>query len=203
MARGDEFEGTGSEPVGEGEQPNGPIDPTSIGGSDGDFDPAIHVGRDKRNNDGSYTRKRGRKAGSGSGGSGSSRKASNLADATATLSRTFLMLHLGISAATKTPEMALDQSEADLLAEATVNVLREFDIKPDPKVEAVFGLIIAAGTVYGPRFYLVKMRQKTEAAEANVGRTQTYEPERDPKTGEPIFDIPITPTVAPGSGTQI
>lgn len=202
MARSDEFEGTGNKPIGESVKPDEPIDPTTIGGSDGGFNPAIHVGRDKRNADGSFTRKRGRKAGSGSGGAGSSRKASNLADATATLSRTLLMLHLGISAATKTPEMALDQSEADLLAEATVNVLREFDIQPNPKAEAIIGLIVAAGTVYGPRYYLINARQKTEKAASDT-RTQTYEPERDPQTGEPKFDIPAYPTTAPGSTTQI
>lgn len=108
------------------------------------------------------------------------------------------MVHIGLSAVTKTPEMTLDQAEADLLAEATVNVLREFDIKPDPRAEAVIGLIVAAGTVYGPRVYLVKARQKTE----RETRTQTYNPEADNHEGVKI-DIPVFPTVAPGSGTQI
>jgi hypothetical protein len=112
------------------------------------------------------------------------------------------MLHLGISAATKTPEMVLEQSEADLLAEATVNVMREFDIKADPRAEAVIGLIVAAGTVYGPRVYNIKHRQKEEAKVAKAVRTETYEPERDTTAG-PIFDAPAWTTQAPGSGAQI
>jgi hypothetical protein len=75
-----------------------------------------------------------------------------------------MMLHLGIAGATKTPEMALDEDESKLLANATVNLLSEFDIRPDPKVEAAFGLIIAAGSVYGPRFYLINKRRAEEKA---------------------------------------
>jgi hypothetical protein len=72
------------------------------------------------------------------------------------------MLHLGIANVAKVPEFIIDQDESDLLANATVNVLEQFDIKPDPKVEAMFGLIVAAGTVYGPRFYMVKKRRQEE-----------------------------------------
>src|SRR4051794_27928384 len=92
------------------------IDPASLGGTAGgsgdDFDPAIHVGRDKRNADGSYTRKRGRRGsgGSGAGSGGRKSKASgDLKDATEALSRTLLYLHVGIASATKAAEMALEQ----------------------------------------------------------------------------------------------
>lgn len=60
--------------------------------------------------------------------------------------------------------MLLEPGEADMLAAASVNVLDQFDIRPDPKIEAIFGLIIAAGTVYAPRYYLVRKRTAEERA---------------------------------------
>lgn len=169
MANGtDEYAGTGTG----GDA--GSIDPASLAnsgdsngtGSDGEFDPEIHVARDKRNADGSYTRKRGRKSGSGNGGSNTTaRKAKgDLSGAVDSLSRTLIIFHMGIASATKAPEMELDKQEADLLANATANVLSEFDIRPDPKVEAIFGLITACGMVYGPRVYSIRKRREDESS---------------------------------------
>jgi hypothetical protein len=61
--------------------------------------------------------------------------------------------------------LALDNSEAENLAKATATVLTEFDIRPDPKVEAVIGLVTAAGLIYGPRVYLITERKKQETQE--------------------------------------
>jgi hypothetical protein len=72
---------------------------------------------------------------------------------------------VGIAAATKTPEMVLQDAEASNLAAATANVLEEFDIRPDPKIEAVIGLVTAASMIYGPRIYLITERKKREAVE--------------------------------------
>jgi hypothetical protein len=72
-------------------------------------------------------------------------------------------LHIGLAAATKTPELALEDSEAENLAKATATVLTEFDIRPDPKIEAVIGLVTAASLIYGPRVYLITERKKQEA----------------------------------------
>lgn len=83
------------------------------------------------------------------------------------------MLHVGIATIGKAPEMELSKDESDLLANATVNVLQEFDIRPDPKTEAVFGLIVACGTVYGPRAFLYRKRKAEES-----------------KPGETIIDFP-------------
>jgi hypothetical protein len=135
------------------------------------FNPAIHSGRDKLNADGSYRKKRGRKAGSGAGtGSGSvGSKGSRKADSAASvesLARVLAVLHVGIATATKTPEMVLDDSEASLLANATANVLEQFDIRPDPKIEAIIGLIMAAGSIYGPRMYLISERKKADKVES-------------------------------------
>lgn len=148
--------------------------PSFLGGSgSGDgggeqFDPAIHVGPDKRNADGRFTRKRGRRANNSANSGNKKAQVSSSIDA---LTRALLIVHLGIASATKTPEMALDEEEGKLLAEATANVLAEFDIRPDPKLQAVIGLITAAGVVYGPRVVMIRARWKEEALAKNNDET--------------------------------
>lgn len=122
-----------------------------------EFDPAIHSGLDKRNADGTFRRKRGRK--SGSGGPAQSKRGNNSTSVNS-LASVLLVLHMGIASATKTPELALDESEANSLAQATANVLNEFDIQPNPKVEAIIALGIVAGSIYGPRAYVINERIK-------------------------------------------
>lgn len=136
---------------------------TSGGGSGPDsdgFDPAIHSSRDSRNADGSFRRKRGRKAGSGA--SSSTRSKTSSAASVDALTNILVILHAGISTATKTPEIAIDNDDATTLAKATANVLAEFDITPDPKVAAIVGLVVAAGTVYGPMAVSIRMRKDAE-----------------------------------------
>lgn len=72
------------------------------------------------------------------------------------------MLHIGIANVSKSPEFEIDKTESDLLANATVNVLQQFDIRPDPRAEAIFGLLVACGTVYGPRIYIHNKRKQTD-----------------------------------------
>lgn len=71
-------------------------------------------------------------------------------------------MHLGIASATKTPELSLDESEAESLAKATANVLEQFDIRPDPKIEAVVGLVTTASVIYGSKYYMIRQRKKEE-----------------------------------------
>jgi hypothetical protein len=54
--------------------------------------------------------------------------------------------------------MVLTDNEASMLSAATVNVLEQFDIRPDPKIEAVVGLVVASTTIYVPRMYLIRAR---------------------------------------------
>lgn len=56
--------------------------------------------------------------------------------------------------------MVMDEGEATSLSQATVRVLEEFDIKPDPKIEAIVGLIMTAGSIYGPKAYEIHKRLK-------------------------------------------
>lgn len=167
--------GDGGEPASEfGTSANflslgGDVGSGSNGGSGGGterFDSTIHVSPDKRNADGSYTKKRGRKSGGSSSNSGSKRKADNSASLES-LTRVLVVMHLGIAAATKSPEMALEDTEAEALAKATANVMSEFDIRPDPKIEALIGLVMVAGSIYGPRVYNIRERRKEERLEAS------------------------------------
>jgi hypothetical protein len=170
MAKGtDEFAGTTPSEAGNS------IDPAELAGLVGrDGSDADDYARDAdgniiRNRDGKPARKRGRKAGSGSGsnsGTSKAQKARNLNGSIDTLSKTLMILHSGIAAIAKAPELEIDKDESDLLANATANVLDQFDLKPDPRAEAIVGLIIAASTVYGPRVYL--MRQRKQAAKNAV-----------------------------------
>jgi hypothetical protein len=75
------------------------------------------------------------------------------------------IVHIGLAAATKTPELALEEQESEILAKSIANVLDEFDIRPDPKVEAIVGLVTTAGMIYGPRVYLISERKKREKQE--------------------------------------
>lgn len=141
---------------------------TGTGGSDsgdggsGDFDPVIHIGRDKRNGDGSYRKKRGRKAGGNTSPRGKKADLSTSIDA---LTRILTVVHVGLAGVTRSPEWKLEQDEAESLAGATANVLSEFDIRPDPKIEAIIGLVTVSGVIYGPRIYLITERKKAETIE--------------------------------------
>ena len=133
------------------------------------FDPTIHVSPDKRNANGSYTKKRGRRPGgssnsSRSGNSGRAGEASYKAGVD-TLATCLMIVHAGIASVSKTPELALEEDEADSLAKATANVLQEFDIAPNPKVQAVVGLVVTSGTIYGSKIYLIRERKKEERNE--------------------------------------
>jgi hypothetical protein len=78
-------------------------------------------------------------------------------------------VHAGLAIAFKCPELPIDKEEGDMLANATVNMMAEFDIVPDPKTQAVIGMIIAAGIVYGPRAAMIRARLAQEAKERAAG----------------------------------
>jgi hypothetical protein len=60
--------------------------------------------------------------------------------------------------------------KGEMLAAATANVMEEFDLKPDPKTQAIVGSSYCAGTVYGPRMVAIQMRRMQERREKNGGR---------------------------------
>lgn len=151
---------------------SGAIDPTKLAGGTGagtgdggtaggdgdDFDPAIHEGRDKRNADGSYRRKRGRKAGAGSAAK------STAPISVSGIEAVLVSMHGIMAAAIKVPELALAETEAAALAAAVAEVSRHYPMTIDPKTLAWFNLAGCAATIYGPRIYLAKARISNERA---------------------------------------
>lgn len=137
----------------------------SGGGDNFTFDPERHISRDKRNADGSYRNKRRRKSG-GSGPSASNQRGKTQASHSASvefLGNTLLIVHVGLAKFTKIDELEIDDAESSVLAKAVDNVMSHFDIAPDPKVQAIVGLITVCAGIYGPRFYLYNERMKKAA----------------------------------------
>jgi hypothetical protein len=62
-----------------------------------------------------------------------------------------------------------------MLAKAAANVLEQFDITPDPKTQAIIGLVMACGAVYGPRALVYSRRKAGERkAETTEGTAAVY-----------------------------
>ena len=133
-------------------------DSRDAGGNE--FDASIHVSRDKLNADGTFRKKRGRR--SGNSASTRSKSQADYSASIDSLARMLGFVHLGIAAASKTPELVLNEEETKALAGATAKVLEEFDIRPDPKVEAVVGLVTTAGAICGPKVYFIRERKRAE-----------------------------------------
>jgi hypothetical protein len=73
-----------------------------------------------------------------------------------------VIIHAGLSGLTKTPELELEQDDARNLAEASANLLNEFEIKPDPKIEATIAFVVVAGSIYAPKLAMIRMRRQEE-----------------------------------------
>lgn len=67
--------------------------------------------------------------------------------------------------------MVIDESEGMLLATASANLMEQFDVRIDPKTQAIVGMIIAAGKVYGPRVLSIQMRKAQERRESAADET--------------------------------
>lgn len=89
-----------------------------------------------------------------------------------------MVVHAGIASFTKFEEFALSDTEATTLSKSVVNVMQEFDIAPDPRIVAVFGLVTTAGMIYGPRMYNYSefRAAKKKAKEEEVITTQFHGP---------------------------
>lgn len=168
----------GNNPLEAGNDELGGILASFLGGSDGSgtnsgggadsgsptgdgFDADIHIGRDKRNADGSYTAKRKRR-GSGDPVNRKSKKDANNTASLEALTRMVFIIHVGVAGMTRSPEWTLDDKEAETLSGSLANVMEQFDIRPDPKIEAIVGLCVTATSIYGPRVYMIQQRKKVE-----------------------------------------
>lgn len=70
---------------------------------------------------------------------------------------------------TKTPEFALEEYEAQKLAEAGANVAKHYNITASDKALAWTNLAFCMGSVYGARIAAIGMRKKTEKAKKTNG----------------------------------
>lgn len=70
--------------------------------------------------------------------------------------------HVGLSAITASPEFQLDDAEAKAIAGATVTMLEAFDVRPDPRVEAMVGFATTVLPIYGTKFLQRRNRLRKE-----------------------------------------
>lgn len=83
------------------------------------------------------------------------------------LAAQFQILNVGISYMTRFDDFRLDDQEANDLANATAQVMVQFNYTPDPKFTAVMGLVTTVGIIYGPRVYLYK-KELTKSSDSKM-----------------------------------
>lgn len=188
--------GGGSAPGGDG-QPGGGSGDGSGGDGDSVIRPTLN-GNGDGNGDGDSAagngeprRGRGRPRGSGTG-----QKKSEIS--VTTLAEVISFAHVGIAAIVKNDVWSLDDGEAKRLADAASKVLRHYDT-PAFSAQAMdwVGLIMAAGSIYGPR---VAAARSMKPAPQPARPTARQEPQ--PPTAEQ-GDGYVTVTDPLGSGRQI
>jgi hypothetical protein len=168
-----------------------PIDPAaSIGGSgNGDggitdsagnrFDPTVHSSPDSRNADGTFRRKRGRKAG-GSNTKSRSQIHSDIKETAQFLASGLVIFHASMAAMTKTPELELDGEEAQGLAESGLTLAAMYDITPDPKLQAAILFAGQVGMIYGTRIVAIRARKRQEEKETKPHTAGLYDANGNP-----------------------
>jgi len=207
MSRGNKpVDGNSGEPTGNGEF----IDPAVAAGNNSDggitdsagnrFDPTIHSSPDARNGDGTFRRKRGRKAG-GHNSKSRSQVHSDIKETAVFLTQGLLLFHTSIAAMTNTPEMVLEEEEAKAVAESGLTLAAMYDVTPDPKLQAAINFAIIMGTTYGTRLVAIRARKSQEKEERRKGTAGMYDAEGRPigttsySTGEwpiePEASVPI------------
>ena len=167
--------GTGTETGKAGPGNNATVNPTSIAPDNYERDDAGNI---VYKADGVTPRKkRGRKAGSVSAPANSAPKAkpaktdtARAAIATEMLAAQFQILNTGIAYLTRFDDFKLEDDEAQSMAEATANVMAQFDYVPDPKVAAILGLVTTSSMIYGPRLYLYRKEIAKRTADKRESR---------------------------------
>src|SRR2546423_10441970 len=82
------------------------------------------------------------------------------------LAKQLIGIHTIAAKLTQMPFVAIDQTEADMLADAIDNVAREYDLALDGKTGAFIQLMAAAAVVYGPRVMMYQAIQRRSRREA-------------------------------------
>lgn len=119
----------------------------------------IGNGNDAGNSGGSVKRGRGRPAGAGKPRIGKREVAAPVS--IKGIEKILFSIH-AMAASSITPELALEEQEAKLLAEAVAEVQSHYNMTVDPKIVAWIGLAGVCGSLYGPRIAAYKLRKMTE-----------------------------------------
>lgn len=127
--------------------------------------------------DGTPQKKRGRKPGQKTGEgasakeSGSSRTRKASSKGVEMLAAQFQIFNTGLAFLTNFEDFKLDDAEAMQMAEATANVIEQFDYTPDPKITAMIGLVTTTGMIYGPRVYMYRKMLAQKNKEKRASKT--------------------------------
>lgn len=131
----------------------------------GSVDPAAARGDTGGSNNASPNppkRGRGRPKGSGkSAGAGATKTATPLDLNFVQFS--LMGIHTMLASVTKTPELELNDDEAERIAKSIQNVAQYYPVYVDAKTQAWMALIMTAGAIYGSRGIAIAARMKTEA----------------------------------------
>jgi hypothetical protein len=88
------------------------------------------------------------------------------------------------------PELALDENEAKLLADAVANVAKYYHLIGDPITQAWFNLAMIAGPIYGMRFWAIRNKaQQRKAPSAPARSAPIMQPSLVMPTGAPPVQI--------------
>ena len=107
--------------------------------------------------DGGGKRKRGRPK-----GSGNARKTAQASNTINGLENILFNMHFMLAGITRVSELAIDNSEATMLAGAINNVARHYDMGATQKQLDWTNLFMAVGMIYGTRFVAIRAKRKEE-----------------------------------------
>ena len=144
------------EPVGESVRVESESDAESESGTGATYtDPATASGGRRLNKDGTPRKRRGE-------GKQSKATPQDRSFVTANLEKVLYALHTMAAGLLAEPDLAIDEDESKLLAEAVEKVANAYNFTTllSPKTQAGVDMIIALATVYGPRVIKIAKRPK-------------------------------------------
>lgn len=105
--------------------------------------------------------------------------------------------HMMAATFLKSPELALQQSEADALAGAIAEVEKHYSVSLSPETRAWLGLATVGAMIYGPRAYLISKRRKAEKGPAKPAAIPTPAISPAPKGDAPAGEGPAPKGLSP------
>ena len=158
----------------------------------------------KLKRDGTPARKRGRRAGaSGPNPLRSGRKptASDDKASVSAIAKSLVGIHGILATITKEELWIISDDEGKTLAVPLVDILGEFDLKPDPRLVKAYHAAQALAIVYGPRLYFMAQKRaqsKPKVEHSRDGKVAFLRPRQRPTEAKP--ETP--PASVPGNVVQ-